>query len=572
VVVPRPGSLAVRRPSPSPYAAAIIILLLLPLVLTAVIACRGARDAERRVEEERLALAQATTLTASAFIGAHTATIRALARSPDVTDIGSRPDPRGFLSTVLADTPDWESIELFQADGWSVIGAGPDVRFINIADRPYFQDALTNGGPVIGPAGAGQRTAGSAVPVAIRVDFVNTATGVLVVWVSAARLDAAVSSIRKDDQIRVALLDSEGRIFVRSGPETAGVPSLIEGTEADGIRRDQPAVERLNDESGIGLLVASSPVAETGWTALVMQPVSVAFGPIRQQLRDQIVSLSVAAALIAAIALYLSRRYSRSYETQIDAMRRVDQFISAASHDLKTPLTVIKTMAQLMRRRLGPADLPDTAWFDESLGSIDAAVMKMTGQIDELLDVSRLQNRRRLDLELRQTDLVALVRRTAEEQQQTTTAHTIRVEVGAARLTGRMDPGRIERVLANLIGNAIKYSPGGGEILVTVGREHGLTPAIATEAAPAEWAVIAIQDQGIGIPARDLPYVFERFHRAGNASGRISGSGIGLAGARQIVEQHGGTISVESVEGKGSIFTVRLPLQQRRAARKPSAA
>jgi signal transduction histidine kinase len=508
------------------------------LALTAAIACRGARDAERRVEEDRLALAQATTLSASAFIDAQKAAIRALARSPDITDIGSRPDPRSFLATVLADTPDWESVELFQADGWSVIGAGPDIRVLNIADRPYFQEVLATIGPVIGPAGPSRRGDGSAIPLAMRVDFVNTATGVLIVWVSTARLDAAVSSIREDDQIRIALLDSEGKIFVRSGPEAPSVPSLVEGTEAGAIRRDGPGVERLRDESGIGLLVASRPVAETGWTALVMQPVSVAFGPIRQQLRDQLVSLSIAAALIAAIALYLSRRYSRSFETQIEAMRRVDQFISAASHDLKTPLTVIKTMAQLMRRRLGPADLPDTAWFDESLASIDAAVVKMTGQIDELLDVSRLQNRSRLDLELRQTDLVSLVRRTADEQQQTTTAHAIRVEAGAPRLVGRFDAGRIERVVANLIGNAIKYSPDGGEILVSVRRERTPEVAVAVDGAPTEWAVIAIQDQGIGIPAADLPYVFERFHRAGNASGRISGSGIGLSGARQIVYQH----------------------------------
>src|SRR3712207_3530722 len=112
VVATPPGSPLGHRPSSHPYGAAIIVLLLIPLVLTAVIACRGAGDAEQRVEEDRLALAQATTLTASAFIGAHIATVRALARSPDIVDIGSRPDPRSFLAKVLADTPDWESIEL----------------------------------------------------------------------------------------------------------------------------------------------------------------------------------------------------------------------------------------------------------------------------------------------------------------------------------------------------------------------------------------------------------------------------------------------------------------------------
>jgi signal transduction histidine kinase len=77
-----------------------------------------------------------------------------------------------------------------------------------------------------------------------------------------------------------------------------------------------------------------------------------------------------------------------------------------------------------------------------------------------------------------------------------------------------------------------------------------------------DWAVLAIQDEGLGIPALDLPRVFDRFHRGANVIERVSGTGIGLASARQIVEQHGGTIAVESVEGKGSIFTVRLPLPE----------
>ena len=75
-----------------------------------------------------------------------------------------------------------------------------------------------------------------------------------------------------------------------------------------------------------------------------------------------------------------------------------------------------------------------------------------------------------------------------------------------------------------------------------------------------EWAVLAVRDRGIGIPAADLPRIFERYHRAANAAGQFAGTGIGLAGARQIVEQHGGAIAVESAEGAGSTFTVRLPL------------
>ena len=101
-----------------------------------------------------------------------------------------------------------------------------------------------------------------------------------------------------------------------------------------------------------------------------------------------------------------------------------------------------------------------------------------------------------------------------------------------------------------MLSNAIKYSPNGGDVSVR----------IASDAAPGGLeTLLTVHDQGIGIPKADLPHIFERFYRARNVTGR-PGSGIGLAGVRSIVEQHGGAITVESLEGQGSTFTVRLPL------------
>ena len=117
-------------------------------------------------------------------------------------------------------------------------------------------------------------------------------------------------------------------------------------------------------------------------------------------------------------------------------------------------------------------------------------------------------------------------------------------------LDGPWDPVRVARVLANLVGNAIKYSPGGGEVRVSVVREPG--PG-------GDWAVVSVSDHGLGIPEADLPHIFERFQRASNVAGRIAGTGIGLAISRRIVERHGGTIDVRSEEGVGTTFTVKLP-------------
>ena len=123
----------------------------------------------------------------------------------------------------------------------------------------------------------------------------------------------------------------------------------------------------------------------------------------------------------------------------------------------------------------------------------------------------------------------------------------MQVESSLPELIGEWDPTRLERVLSNLINNAIKYSPHGGAIRVQVDAVEGA-------------AMMRVQDQGEGIPEGDLPHIFERFRRGGNVEHRIPGTGIGLAGARQIVELHGGTILAESRIGEGSIFTVRLPL------------
>lgn len=127
----------------------------------------------------------------------------------------------------------------------------------------------------------------------------------------------------------------------------------------------------------------------------------------------------------------------------------------------------------------------------------------------------------------------------------------MRIETELPLLEVGVDAARIERVIGNLLSNAIKYSPEGGDIIVRIIRE---------ERPDGAFAAIAVEDQGIGIPAADLPHIFERFRRARNVVGQISGTGIGLASVQQIVAQHGATLSVESQEGQGSTFTVRLPL------------
>jgi signal transduction histidine kinase len=229
-----------------------------------------------------------------------------------------------------------------------------------------------------------------------------------------------------------------------------------------------------------------------------------------------------------------------------------DELLSTTAHDLKNPLASIKAQAQLLERRATRAEGLDSARVVEGLQGIDASTTRMARLVNELLDTARLQLCQELDLDRRPVDIVRLTRQMVVEQQRTTDRHVIEVDATAApSVVGDWDGPRLERVLTNLLENAVKYSPRGGTIRVSVSREdHGQRA----------WAVLTVRDEGVGIPIAEVPRVFERFRRGTNVVGRIGGTGIGLAGVHAIVEGHGGTISVDSREGVGSAFTVRLPL------------
>jgi signal transduction histidine kinase len=125
------------------------------------------------------------------------------------------------------------------------------------------------------------------------------------------------------------------------------------------------------------------------------------------------------------------------------------------------------------------------------------------------------------------------------------------VDTAETELLGEWDTARIERVICNLVNNSIKYSPHGSQIALALRREHAVDGA---------WAVLTVSDQGVGIPADELARVFDRYYRGRNVVGKVHGTGIGLAGVRQIMEQHGGQIAVTSTEGSGTTVSVRFPL------------
>ncbi len=227
------------------------------------------------------------------------------------------------------------------------------------------------------------------------------------------------------------------------------------------------------------------------------------------------------------------------------SLRLRTETLTNVTHDLRTPLTSIVGRVDLARKRLARGtDLnPDRAWLFAQLDAVRAAVTRLHGATDELDDVAHLITRQESELVRASVDVVALVRSVAQEF---ALQRPVVVEAPDALVLVQGDRVHLDRMLQNLVGNAIKYSSPAAPVAVAVTRGDAD-------------AVIDVQDRGVGIPVAELPRVFERYYRAATAHG-VAGSGIGLSGAKEIVEQHGGTIAVESVEGVGTTVTVILPL------------
>lgn len=233
-----------------------------------------------------------------------------------------------------------------------------------------------------------------------------------------------------------------------------------------------------------------------------------------------------------------------------EAEQLKDEFISIAAHELRTPMAILTGFVQTLLNQTARGKGPPLAeWQQKSLQSIDLATARLIDLAEDLLDVTRVQAGR-LELQREPTDLVALARRVLARMQLTTQRHTLTLITTPAHVGVHADPRRMEQVLSNLIGNAIKYSPEGGEIEITIRAED-----------EAHEALLSVRDQGIGIPLHEQAQVFGRFARADNAQAHgIRGTGLGLYLCRELVEAHGGRIWFESAERQGSTFFVALPL------------
>ncbi len=248
----------------------------------------------------------------------------------------------------------------------------------------------------------------------------------------------------------------------------------------------------------------------------------------------------------AALAIENAKLYTEQVEARRkveDLSRLKDEFLSIASHELRTPVTSIKGYTQLAKMLIKEGDLSTSEeYLDIALDQID----RMSRLILELLDVSRIETGR---LEIRREGIPwsQFVRDVVHRHHTAVSDRRFHVSVPTLGKVVTGDRDRLEQVLGNLLENAVKYSPDGSDVTVTVEDKSDVL-------------ITAVCDRGIGIPADELGQVFERFHRGRQVSStNYGGLGLGLYITKQIIERHGGTIWVESKEGQGTTFYFSLP-------------
>jgi signal transduction histidine kinase len=351
-------------------------------------------------------------------------------------------------------------------------------------------------------------------------------------------------------------LDGNEVTAVTSGKEAL---DLLREREFDIVLTDL----RLDDLDGIEILRETQKlwpdtvsIMLTGYASL-----ESAVTALRSGAYDYLIKPSDVDELRATVGRALERRRLRQRLVELEQLDRLKtQFLSMASHELRTPLTAVSGFMQIARRRMGrlggAAEVPDS-WraeaqkADETLEMANRQAKKLARLIDELLDVSRLQQGR-VEMRLAEIELADVVREVGERMKLLSKGHEIETKIeGAAPIVADRD--RIEQVLENLVGNAMKYSPESGRIEMSL-RVNGAN------------AIVLVRDQGIGIAPAEVEKIFGLFYRSPDPrADHVGGLGLGLYISREIVSRHHGRLWAERNPDAGSTFHVTLPLARVRS-------
>ena len=389
---------------------------------------------------------------------------------------------------------------------------------------------------------------GSAVVVMLQdgrpVMWINGEADTAQLVTESALSDEQPHTVRDRDDLMAIWLDTAGTgLTVADGSRTISPTAVV---VAISTARESAALRTIAGVSAAGMLGAIATLI-----ALTVVIVGRGLRPLREiseraeEYADGNRSVRLPEDLRDSDMARLASTLNQALDAQRDAEQRLRSFVADASHELRTPLTIATGWIELD----GQGGLTDQDRRDHAMERVQVQLGRMRILIDELALLARLDRERPLTLE--DVDLSALTNEVVDDARLMNPDRVVTVHaVGPAPL--RADRPRLQQVLANLIGNAVKHTPSGTPIEVVV------TPAPAS---PGAMHTVLVTDHGPGIPAQEQTYVFERFWRGDSSRHRQSGgSGLGLAIVASIVAAHGGTSEVISAPGEGTTIQIRLPL------------
>ncbi len=476
----------------------------------------------------------------------------------------------------------WKAISIATADGRQLFNTYIPYgqKLPSFKGAPFFEKALQTKETAFSDYRIGLVSGEPLISIALPIKNKSGISHVLIGSIDLPSISDSLKKQKLSPQWTVAILDSQSTIITRSRNQDKYV-----GTKAtdDFVKllgtSNEDIFEDVNKE-GVETRAAFYRSKYTGWTITVGMPVKEMYGPIW----DNLISISIGAILLLSLGIIMAYRYGNKISRPILALAQSgsrangepihseiseiaevaqaleaearkakeaiairDTFLSVASHELKTPITSLQLQFQMLTR-----GMKETIEHDEkvnrSIHKISSQIKRITKLIDDLLNVTKISSGK-LDLHFETIKLNQLVSDTVSQFEN----HEISVTAPAV-IEGKWDHSRLEQVVTNLTSNAIKYGDG-KPVHIDLRRDE-------------EFAYISIKDQGIGIKSEDQRRIFDQFERVQNNHG-ISGLGMGLWITLKIIKSMDGDIDVESSEGAGSVFTVKLPLDRQTGCAMP---
>ena len=562
-------------------------LILVPILGFAIydyeVALANQREA---VLDDQLRTAQAVAAAVDAAFDEAVAVGKTIAADARATSMDpGQLDP--YLRELLSAHAEFDNLVIADAAG-NTVGAAvlpPDGIRPNIADRPFFQQVMATNQPALSETLLGRFVLRPIVVVAVPLRGADQRPiGVVDVVLNLESLASRLAGLRLAARQAVLLVDRTGRVALHTtrpnlpieARDVSNLPQVRAALQDQVVRASECRLPFANDPH----LGVFTPTPSYRWVVAAAIPVTMAMAPVEARLRMAMLSYLGAAAVVGLLSLALTRvlihpiealtadieafgrgerqRRARlrtgdeleslaaafnrmAQEVQVGEERR-DDMVRAVSHDLRQPLTVVQAQAQLLLRSLEQAGL---AREKSSAAAIITSSQRMNTMIEELVESARLEAGQ-IRLNLQPIDLRSFMLDLKQRLAGTLETDRIRVEAPEGLPPVTADPDRLERILTNLLSNALKYSAPDTEVTVSLARADGEV-------------ITSVTDRGPGIAPEDLPNLFERYYRARPARERREGLGLGLYITRGLVEAHGGRIWVESELGKGSTFSFRLP-------------